>query len=85
MSILLRERCNMNGVIDGGATVYGQGDYGSYWSSSPCGGSYPEYARFLNFDAYDIVDPSGDSTRALGQSVRCFKNSSTSITIHPNG
>ena len=51
-----------------------QGNNGSYWSSSPRGGSDPELAWLLYFD-WDGVDPSISSRRAYGQSLRCFKNS----------
>ena len=68
--------------------IYDQLNYGSYWSSSPRGRVTPEAARDLDFDA-SIVDPSYNSTRAYGLSVRCVSNdylfSQPSMTIHPNG
>lgn len=55
------------------ASVYGQGSAGNYWSSSP----YPSdvyYSYNLSFNSSN-VSPQIYSFRALGFSVRCFKDS----------
>ena len=55
-------------------TVYDQDNYAFYWSSSPRGGFYLEDAWLLIL-SHDDIDPSFNRNRALGQSIRCFKNS----------
>ena len=52
-----------------------QGSDGYYWSSSPYGSDYPYYARYLTLNS-SYVNASSYSFRALGFSVRCFKDSS---------
>ena len=54
------------------SSVYGQGSQGFYWSSSP----YPsdaDYSYHLAFFSTNI-SPQYNSYRALGYSVRCFKD-----------
>lgn len=62
------------GYRDGSsASLYSQGSYGYYWSSSPLSaGSY--YARYLGLSSSN-VGADGSYYRALGYSVRCFKDS----------
>jgi hypothetical protein len=50
-------------------SVFSQGDYGWYWSSSPTN----TYARSLLF-RYVYVQPHANAGRGYGFSVRCFKN-----------
>jgi hypothetical protein len=53
---------------DNGAFSYG-GSYGRYWSSSPNG------ANGYNLGFYSsYIGPSSNYGRAIGFSVRCFKN-----------
>ena len=55
------------------ASLYDQGSYGYYWSSSPySAGSY--YARYLIL-ASSSVGANYNYYRADGYSVRCFKDS----------
>ena len=65
-------RAGYRGYYDG--VAYSRGDYASYRSSSPRGGSNPKSAWGLIFDP-GYVDPSHYSNRAYGQFLRCFKNS----------
>ena len=51
-----------------------QSSYGNYWSSSPAGSYYPNYACHLSMDAFN-VNANASDRRASGFSVRCFKNS----------
>ncbi len=55
---------------DSASSVNVQGSYGYYWSSTPNG----QYARTLLFFA-SYLNPGLTYYRALGFSVRCFKNS----------
>ena len=57
----------------GDGAVYVQGDSADYWSSSPRGGSIPNGAWSLRFDSNYVI-PSDSSDRAIGRSLRCFKN-----------
>ena len=50
------------------------GYVGAYLSSSPRGGSNPQYVWSLSIHP-TYITPSNDTYRALGQSIRCFKNS----------
>lgn len=64
-----------------------QGEGGYYWSSSPYGDDFPEQSRYLYLsysNARAIY-----SQRALGSSVRCFKDSYVArmtyeVTFNPN-
>lgn len=55
---------------DSTATVYDQGDYAGYWSSSPI----DQYARFLFFYPNEVY-ASYYGNRAYAFSLRCFQNS----------
>lgn len=56
------------------ASIYDQESRGYYWSSSPYGSDNPNYARRLFLDSASVrVD--NYYFRALGYSVRCFKDS----------
>jgi uncharacterized repeat protein (TIGR02543 family) len=64
------------------AGVYDQGTNGYYWSSSR---SNADYAYRLGFSS-TALNPQGNSRRANGFSVRCFKNSpSLTLTFDSNG
>ena len=52
------------------ASLSNQGSYGLYWSSLPNGTD----VYGLYFNSSD-VNPQNSRTRAIGISVRCFKNS----------
>jgi hypothetical protein len=56
------------------ADLKNQGSYGNYWSSSPYGSDNPDSARYLYLNS-SIVRARSYNTRALGLSVRCFKDS----------
>ena len=66
------------------ASLYDQGSYGYYWSSSP---SYI-YTNILRFDS-SVVRSDYETFRVLGTSVRCFKNTyeapSFTIELDANG
>ena len=64
------------------AGVNDQGFNGLYWSSS----RYNTYfAYYLGCSSTDL-NPQYAYDRAVGLSVRCFKNTSDpNLTIHPNG
>ena len=51
-------------------SLFGQGSYGSYWSSSPC--STVAYGMFFNSSA--VTTPTNNGYRADASSVRCLKN-----------
>jgi len=55
--------------------------YGLYWSSSPYGSDYPEYARSLYLDSSNL-DADYYDNRAFGYSVRCFKDSYVAPTTY---
>jgi uncharacterized protein (TIGR02145 family) len=50
-------------------SLYSQGSYGYYWSSSPNGTS----AHYLHFYSSSVY-PQYNYYRARGNSIRCFKN-----------
>ena len=58
---------------DSDASLYDQGSYGNYWSSSPISAS-SDNARYLKLDS-SSVSAGNDDNRANGRSVRCFKDS----------
>ena len=78
------------GIRDRSSSVslFGQGSLGRYWSSSPhSAGSY--YARGLYLDS-SSVNANGSNDRAIGYSVRCFKDSpdapeTLTLTFDENG
>lgn len=51
-----------------------QGSFGYYWSSSPFGSGYPNFARYLYLTS-SSVQADYYNNRAGGHSVRCFKDS----------
>ena len=55
------------------ASLYYQGSYGLYWSSSPYSAG-SNYARLLGLLSSD-VRAYNNGRRAFGRSVRCFKDS----------
>ena len=55
------------------ASLDNQESYGFYWSSS-YSSDYPGDARYLYLDSSNVY-ADGDGSRALGSSVRCFKDS----------
>ena len=70
------------------ASLNYQGSYGYYWSSSP-GSASSDYARLLRLSSSN-VRASNSYYRALGFSVRCFKDSyvapiSYTLELHANG
>ncbi len=56
------------------ASLYNQGARGYYWSSSPYGVDHPDRVRYMDLDS-SRVKAANVSNRALGFSVRCFKDS----------
>ena len=73
------------GYRDDDKTVYDQGYYGRYWSSSPHP-SNANYAHYLSFDSSSI-SPQSSYYRSYGRSVRCAKSSpnTPTFTLHANG
>ena len=61
------------------ASVYNQGGYGRYWSSSPLP-SNASNSYYLYFDSSNI-SPQSYNYRAYGYSVRCFKDSQNTQTL----
>lgn len=59
--------------LSSNASLYGQGDYGYYWSSSPYGSAIPKLARYLNMGS-SYVSADGNHYRSFGASVRCVKD-----------
>ena len=53
--------------VDG--SLYNVGNYGLFWSASSNG----NFAYYLDFYYYGLVNPSNLSYRAFGQSVRCLQ------------
>lgn len=47
--------------------ISGQGEWGSYWTSTPCN---DKYAEMLSFNSYDFDDMVGGMSRCYGYSVR---------------
>ena len=59
------------GMRSRNASVYYQGSYGYYWSSSPNDSDSASNLELLS----SSVDADGDNFRANADSVRCFKDS----------
>jgi hypothetical protein len=55
------------------ATIFHQGSYGFYWSSSPHENAIYSDNLFLN-SSFVVISYGDYDGRALGVPVRCFKN-----------
>ena len=63
------------------ASLYNHGSFGLYWSSSPSDSDNPDSARTLYLYSSD-VRAIYNYNRAVGLSVRCFKDSYDAPTIY---
>ena len=64
------------------ASFNGGGSYGFYRSSSPYGTTQPQYVRILELNS-QRVSADWHASRAVGYSVRCFKNTYEPISQKP--
>ena len=69
----LQEKCGFTlaGYVDSDKTLYYQGSYGYYWSSTQ---EDATNAYYLYFRSDGSVNPQGNSSKYYGRAVRCVKD-----------